>query len=157
MAERIRLGLRLYWNRPPRVTKAEGKCSKTHYYRIVLATEGLLIFLGRILAVQVEQALNNVSITTTMVSFFATFGDAFSFSVGGSILQNRWSTLTEQFVEAGSLPEQYLIRSHATEGSGGRIKSLPTSLQEVYREVMAKGLKILWVVGVQSPSFLIGH
>ncbi|KAF2263055.1 MFS general substrate transporter, partial [Lojkania enalia] len=117
---------------------------KAYGYQIVLAIGGGIIFPGRILAVQVSQQRENVPIATTMVSFFTSLGEAFGVGIGGSIFQNRWAARTESYLRSGVLPQEYVISSHAAEGSAAYIKTLPTVIQDIYRDIAAGSLRALW-------------
>ncbi|KAE8449578.1 hypothetical protein EG329_007908 [Mollisiaceae sp. DMI_Dod_QoI] len=125
--------------------------------RVITGVGGGFLFQVPVYAVQAHmQNKRDLSIATSAIAFFRSFGQAFGVAIGGTVFQNEFNTYVAQAVRQGRLADEFVVTGAQAVGAYTLIGTFPASVIEIYSYVYADSLRTVWYVttGIAGAGLL---
>jgi hypothetical protein len=122
----------------------------------ILYSPGDDSFLCRLCSTQASQPDGDVAMTTALVSFITSLGEAFVVGIG-LIFQSEWEHIVTAAVSENRLSKQYILSSNDAGQSAALIAAVPLEVQTVYRQIVAQVINKLFIVlgSLSGLAFLV--
>lgn len=129
--------------------------------RVIPAIGAGFLFQLPLFAVQSTAADQDIGISTSMLAFFRSVGQAFGVAIGGTVFQNEFDRFLATAIAAGRIPPDLVITGAQAAGAYEIINAFPQAMQDVqdtYRYIYADALRTVWYVttGIAGMGFLVG-
>lgn len=116
-----------------------------YVYQVLYAIGAGALYIGRILAMQASQETADVPMATSMISFFASVGQAFGVAIGSALYNHGWQSGLTKAIDTDQLPAQYILPVTYLEQVSSVLGDLPKDVQAVYGTIAATANRELFI------------